>query len=366
MLRIARPVRPAHSQIPATSPPSRATNQNDESKAGVSTRKETPLLDRAVDVLPEVVRNDSCSASTTAASSSIGVVRADTRCPPARRVAASSLGSNRHVIRRADRAGGRRPRPTPRTVSSRGSDIRHRAGALVDVRRGPPLDVPPAKSAASPASPAGTRTSSQQRSRTSSRRPVEQADDPSPLRSATTASRIGHLEEKFRSSSAVTSGSPYCSIAIAFRSSASGSASAGVATRSSTVMQRAHRASPAASRGRAARAGSGSAASPRRLIQTILRPSSRAGAASWKRLAPTWTCARVGARALEEPPPVPVRGLVRADLLGRDDDVERHPERLLRRRDQGVVGVREDREVPAAVAQLGERLRDLQEGRPLG
>ena len=41
------------------------------------------------------------------------------------------------------------------------------------------------------------------------------------------------------------------------------------------------------------RSGSGSASSPSRLIQTIFSPSSRAGATSWKRLAPTWTwCSR--------------------------------------------------------------------------
>src|SRR5262245_7842437 len=39
------------------------------------------------------------------------------------------------------------------------------------------------------------------------------------------------------------------------------------------------------------RSGLGSGSSPSRLIQTLLRPSSRAGAMSWKRLAATWTCA---------------------------------------------------------------------------
>src|SRR5262245_5870416 len=38
------------------------------------------------------------------------------------------------------------------------------------------------------------------------------------------------------------------------------------------------------------RSGFGPGSSPSRLIQTFLRPSSRAGAMSWKRLAPTWTC----------------------------------------------------------------------------
>src|SRR6478736_834975 len=36
--------------------------------------------------------------------------------------------------------------------------------------------------------------------------------------------------------------------------------------------------------------GCGSASSPRRLIQTVRSPSLVAGAMSWKRLAPTWTC----------------------------------------------------------------------------
>ena len=36
--------------------------------------------------------------------------------------------------------------------------------------------------------------------------------------------------------------------------------------------------------------GCGSASSPSRLIQIVRRPSAEAGAMSWKRLAPTWTC----------------------------------------------------------------------------
>src|SRR5262249_34703200 len=38
------------------------------------------------------------------------------------------------------------------------------------------------------------------------------------------------------------------------------------------------------------RSGSGSGCSSSRLRQTVRRPSSRAGAMSWKRLAATWTC----------------------------------------------------------------------------
>ena len=115
--------------------------------------------------------------------------------------------------------------------------------------------------------------------------------------------------------------------------------------------ERAHRASPAARRGRSARgrAGIGRAASPSRLIQTLRRPSSFAGTMSWKSDAPTCTWPSRGARcAREELLPVPVRRLVRADLLRDDDLVERHADLHLRRGDVVVVGVREDRELPAA------------------
>ena len=62
--------------------------------------------------------------------------------------------------------------------------------------------------------------------------------------------------------------------------------------------------------------------------------------------------------------PVPGRGLVGAGLAGGDEHVERHAQRLHRRVQQVGVGVREDRQPPAALAQLGERRGDLGEGWP--
>src|SRR3954452_15226230 len=69
-------------------------------------------------------------------------------------------------------------------------------------------------------------------------------------------------------------------------------------------------------------------------------------------------------RAEEELVPVLVRRLVGADLLRDDDLVERHADLHLRGRDEIVVGVREDRELPAAPAQLLERALHFGEGTP--
>ena len=69
-------------------------------------------------------------------------------------------------------------------------------------------------------------------------------------------------------------------------------------------------------------------------------------------------------RAREELVPVLVRRLVRRDLLRDDDLVERHADVHLRRGDEVGVGVREDRELPTAGAQLVERRANLGERAP--
>ncbi len=99
------------------------------------------------------------------------------------------------------------------------------------------------------------------------------------------------------------------------------------------------------------RSGSGSGCSPSRLIQTIFSPSSRAGATSWKRLAATWTwCSRSAVVSSKKRSQWPCAGLYEPIVLGGDDEVERHADPLLRLGDQRVIGVGEDREVPAARA----------------
>ena len=119
------------------------------------------------------------------------------------------------------------------------------------------------------------------------------------------------------------------------------------------------------------RSGSASAvcaneSAPPRLIHTVFSPSAFAGATSWKALAPTWTWRSFAAVVgLEEPLPVAGLRLVRAHVLGRDDQVERHAEPLLRLDHQRMVDVGEDREAPAAPAQLLERLRHLRVRRPV-
>jgi hypothetical protein len=74
----------------------------------------------------------------------------------------------------------------------------------------------------------------------------------------------------------------------------------------------------------------------------------------------------VGGRGLEESLPMGVGGLVRLDVLGDDRNVDRHAELPLRRGNQVSVRVREDGELPAAVTDLGERVRHLGERRPAG
>ncbi len=74
----------------------------------------------------------------------------------------------------------------------------------------------------------------------------------------------------------------------------------------------------------------------------------------------------VGVRSLEEDLPVPVRGLVRADLGGDDRELERHADLRQGRIDEVSIGVGEDRELPAAGAGVLERLAHLRERLPRG
>ena len=71
----------------------------------------------------------------------------------------------------------------------------------------------------------------------------------------------------------------------------------------------------------------------------------------------------IGAEALVERLPVPVRGLVGADLAGDDRPVERDADRLHRGVEEVGIGVRERHEPPAPLAQLGQRRR-APRGRP--
>ena len=73
----------------------------------------------------------------------------------------------------------------------------------------------------------------------------------------------------------------------------------------------------------------------------------------------------VGSRRLEETLPVSVGGLVGPDVLGDDREVDRHAKPPLRGFDQVAIGVREDGEHPASVAQLGKGGRNLGERRPV-
>jgi hypothetical protein len=73
----------------------------------------------------------------------------------------------------------------------------------------------------------------------------------------------------------------------------------------------------------------------------------------------------VGCRVLEEALPVRVRRLVGADVLRHYREVDRDAKVPLRRLDQVTVGVREEREHPTAVAELGERGRHVEERRPV-
>ena len=75
------------------------------------------------------------------------------------------------------------------------------------------------------------------------------------------------------------------------------------------------------------------------------------------------TCG-VGPGALVEDLPVLRRRLVRTDLRGDHRLVERHADRRLRRLDEVAVGVREDREPPAAGARAFQCLPRLGERRP--
>ena len=82
---------------------------------------------------------------------------------------------------------------------------------------------------------------------------------------------------------------------------------------------------------------------------------SATGATSWKSEAATWACRSIGPGLQVEGLPMPDCGLVRADL-GRDDPhVNRHADRPQRRVEEVRIRVRQDRQAPATVAQLGER-----------
>ena len=113
---------------------------------------------------------------------------------------------------------------------------------------------------------------------------------------------------------------------------------------------RARRARPAARTGPgSSRSGSGLRSSPSRLIQTIFRSElARRSDIVEEARRHVDVVRTLGGRQLEETLPVPVRRLVGADVLGRDDQVERYAERLFGLDDQCAIGVGEDREIPAA------------------
>ena len=149
------------------------------------------------------------------------------------------------------------------------------------------------------------------------------------------------------------------SAAASTSSSRSGSNRGHAGTSSSSVSGRFPRSA-------SSRSGSGPGCSSRRLIQTRAQPelTRRRDVVEEARRDVDVTVA-VRGRRLEEALPVPVRGLVGADVLGHDREVDRDAELLLRRGDQVAVGVGEERELPAAVAQLCERRRHVREGRPV-
>ena len=123
-----------------------------------------------------------------------------------------------------------------------------------------------------------------------------------------------------------------------------------------TFMARASRARRRARSASAARRPAAArAASPSRLIQTVGRPSSVAGATSWKRLAPTCTCASRRRRARRTPPSGGGAGLYEPISDATIASVERHADQRERRVEVVAVGVREDRELPAARARVLER-----------
>ena len=86
---------------------------------------------------------------------------------------------------------------------------------------------------------------------------------------------------------------------------------------------------------------------------------------SWNRLCATWTWfVLVGAGLLPKHLPVSLRRLVGADLGGDDHPLEGDPDGDHRGVDQVAIRVREDRELPAAIARLGQCRRDIVEHRP--
>ena len=133
-----------------------------------------------------------------------------------------------------------------------------------------------------------------------------------------------------------------------------------------TFMRRASRARRRARSASAARRPAAArAASPSRLIHTVGRPSSVAGAMSWKRLAPTCTCDLRAARSARRTSPSGGAAGLYEPIS--DATIAASNGTPISSSDASMivaVGVREDRELPAAAARVLERSRDLRKRLP--
>ena len=337
----------------------RATNQSDGSKSARVHLLLLPLLEGAPRAAPSGPRTPRPAPRRRRASSPArGLEREPVRQHGLRRL---RVELDRHVVEAAHPRGSRAARratarPASRAlVTTRMTASRARArGRLGPVeRRADGLVVPLPRR-----HPAGRARSD----RTRGRRDARSARRRGSSRSSTTSAKSvsSRAGEPGSRPLPVVDGRPSSRLVDrARRSPARRPRSPCRTVRGSTGRaRRAWPAAPSRSGSSASRWGSGS--SPSRLIQTQGRPSSAHGAMSWKRLAPTWTW-RAGRRRSRRrtPPSGPAPACTSRSRRRRRSRSNGTPIRSSDAVDVVAVGVREDRELPAAGAQLLERAAHL-------